>query len=131
MLVCGSADDASSRTAPADGAESHLSSRLRDIAADVEANADYVIRLRRELHLVPELMWTEVKTSAIVKRELDAMGIAHAADSGATGILMELMPASLLEVGATSVGHDSRGRPASPAPALSAATSDSRRLLRA
>ena len=78
VLVCGSADDASSRTAPADGAESHLSSRLRDIAADVEANADYVIRLRRELHLVPELMWTEVKTSAIVKRELDAMGIAHA-----------------------------------------------------
>ena len=79
VLVCGSADDASaSRTAPADARRTHLSSRLRDIAADVEANADYVIRLRRELHLVPELMWTEVKTSAIVKRELDAMGIAHA-----------------------------------------------------
>ena len=86
VLVCGSADDASSRTAPADGAESHLSSRLRDIAADVEANADYVIRLRRELHLVPELMWTEVKTSAIVKRELDAMGIAHA-DLSPPGVL--------------------------------------------
>ena len=70
VLVGGSADDASSST-PAAGADD-LSSRLRDIAADVEANADYVIRLRRELHLVPELMWTEVKTSAIVKRVRDA-----------------------------------------------------------
>ena len=84
VLVGGSADDASSST-PADAADD-LSSRLRDIAADVEANADYVIRLRRELHLVPELMWTEVKTSAIVKRELDAMGVAHA-DLSPPGVL--------------------------------------------
>ena len=84
VLVGGSADDASSST-PAAGADD-LSSRLRDIAADVEANADYVIRLRRELHLVPELMWTEVKTSAIVKRELDAMGVAHA-DLSPPGVL--------------------------------------------
>ena len=44
--------------------------------ANAEDVADYVVRLRRELHLQPELMWTEHKTSAVVKRELTAMGVS-------------------------------------------------------
>ena len=43
--------------------------------ANSEAVSDYVVRIRRELHLVPELMWTESKTSAVVKRELTNMGV--------------------------------------------------------
>jgi hypothetical protein len=39
------------------------------------AYSEYVVRIRRELHLIPELMWTEHKTSAVVKRELTNMGI--------------------------------------------------------
>jgi len=48
---------------------------LRKVLADSEDVADYVVRVRRELHLQPELMWTETKTSAVVKRELRAMGV--------------------------------------------------------
>ena len=49
---------------------------LRKVLADSEDVADYVVRVRRELHLQPELMWTETKTSAVVKRELRAMGVS-------------------------------------------------------
>ena len=48
---------------------------LRRVMANSEAVSDYVVRIRRELHLVPELMWTESKTSAVVKRELTNMGV--------------------------------------------------------
>lgn len=50
---------------------------LSQVVANAEAVSDYVVRIRRELHLIPELMWTESRTSAVVKRELTNMGIAH------------------------------------------------------
>lgn len=46
------------------------------IMADAEAVSEYVVRIRRELHLIPELMWTESQTSAVVQRELTDLGIA-------------------------------------------------------
>ena len=46
------------------------------VLADASAVSDYVVGIRRELHLTPELMWTETATSAVVKRELAAMGVA-------------------------------------------------------
>ena len=49
---------------------------LRKVLMDSEDVADYVVRMRRELHLQPELMWTETKTSALVKRELTAFGVS-------------------------------------------------------
>ena len=49
---------------------------LRKVLTDSEDVADYVVRMRRELHLQPELMWTETKTSALVKRELTAFGVS-------------------------------------------------------
>jgi len=48
---------------------------LRRVLANSEAVSDYVVRIRRELHLIPELMWSEHQTSAVVKRELTNMGI--------------------------------------------------------
>ena len=33
--------------------------------------SDWIIDIRRELHKQPELMYEEVKTSALVRRELD------------------------------------------------------------
>ena len=35
---------------------------LRGVLANAEDVADYVVRMRRELHLQPEPMWTETKT---------------------------------------------------------------------
>jgi len=39
-----------------------------------------LVRIRRELHMYPELRWDLDRTAALVKRELDAAGIAYEAD---------------------------------------------------
>ena len=39
-----------------------------------------LVRLRRELHMYPELGWDLDRTAALVKRELDAAGIPYEAD---------------------------------------------------
>ena len=54
-----------------------LDDALRDAASRAARDARYVVDLRRELHRHPELQWAEHRTSAVVKRELRAMGVAH------------------------------------------------------
>ena len=53
-------------------------------------DSDYIIRIRREIHEYPELGWNLPKTSAVVKRELEAMGIAWSEECGecsVTGVI--------------------------------------------
>lgn len=38
---------------------------------------DYIVKIRRELHQIPELDTNLPRTSAVIKRELDAMGIPY------------------------------------------------------
>ncbi|WP_026896149.1 M20 family metallopeptidase [Clostridiisalibacter paucivorans] len=47
---------------------------------------DYVIDLRREFHMYPEISWEEVRTSKRVKEELDKMGIPYVSMAG-TGVV--------------------------------------------
>jgi IAA-amino acid hydrolase len=77
------------RPAPGTGSESDFGSALRDIASDAALESDYVVAIRRELHRAPELMWEEFGTSALVKRELDSMGIEHTdvASPGVVGVI--------------------------------------------
>ncbi len=51
--------------------------------------SDYVIRLRREIHMYPELAYEEVRTSELVIRELKSLGyeVHRAAKTGVIGIL--------------------------------------------
>ena len=60
--------------------------------AKIEANkiSDWIIDIRRELHKHPELMYEEVKTSALVRRELDALGIAYQSPIAKTGVLASI-----------------------------------------
>ena len=76
------------RPAPGTGSESS-DSALRDIASAAARDADYVVAIRRELHRNPELMWEEFGTSALVKRELESMGIEHrdVASPGVVGFI--------------------------------------------
>ena len=67
------AASAASRSANATGRALGASS----ILATARGVSEYVVRVRRELHRAPELMWTERNTSALIKRELAAMGVAH------------------------------------------------------
>ena len=52
--------------------------------------SDWIIELRRELHRHPELMYEEVKTSALVRRELDNLGIPYKSPSAKTGVLASI-----------------------------------------
>ncbi|MBQ3078847.1 MAG: amidohydrolase [Clostridia bacterium] len=51
-------------------------------AADWQKHVDqeYMVNIRRELHMYPELGWELEKTSALVRRELDKIGIPYEAD---------------------------------------------------
>ena len=52
--------------------------------------SDWIIKLRRELHRHPELMYEEVKTSALVRRELDNLGIPYKSPIAKTGVLASI-----------------------------------------
>ena len=39
-----------------------------------------LVRIRRELHMYPELRWDLERTAALVRRELDAAGVPYEAD---------------------------------------------------
>ncbi|MBQ4088381.1 MAG: amidohydrolase [Clostridia bacterium] len=46
----------------------------------VHIDNDYLVALRRELHMYPELRWELPRTAALVKRELDKIGVEYEAD---------------------------------------------------
>ena len=57
---------------------------------EAEEISDWIIELRRELHRHPELMYEEVKTSALVRRELDNLGISYKSPIAKTGVLASI-----------------------------------------
>ena len=52
--------------------------------------SNWIIKLRRELHRHPELMYEELKTSALVRRELDNLGISYKSPIAKTGVLASI-----------------------------------------
>ena len=52
--------------------------------------SDWIIDIRRELHKHPELMYEEIKTSALVRRELDNLGITYQSPIAKTGVLASI-----------------------------------------
>ena len=52
--------------------------------------SDWIIDIRRELHKHPELMYEEFKTSALVRRELDKLGITYQSPIAKTGVLASI-----------------------------------------
>ncbi len=51
--------------------------------------SEYIIRMRRDFHMHPELKWEERRTSSIVERELRELGIdvIRVAETGVVGVL--------------------------------------------
>ena len=52
----------------------------------VKKNSDYVIEMRRDFHMHPELAFEEFRTSKIVKEELDKLSIPYIELAG-TGVV--------------------------------------------
>ncbi|XP_043704902.1 IAA-amino acid hydrolase ILR1-like 4 [Telopea speciosissima] len=55
--------------------------------ANASENVDWLKRIRREIHEYPELGYEEFKTSALIRRELDQMGIGYRWPVAGTGVV--------------------------------------------
>ena len=52
-----------------------------------------LVAIRRELHMYPELRWDLDQTSALVRRELDRIGIPYEADTyGRNSVVATIHP---------------------------------------
>ena len=56
------------------------------------ADKNYIISLRRELHQYPEIGFDLPKTIALVKRELDSLGVAHTEQYGESSVVAIINP---------------------------------------
>ena len=59
--------------------------------------SDWIIKIRRELHEHPELMYEEFKTSELIRRELDKLEITYKHPVAETGVLAKRLK---------EMGHD-------------------------
>ncbi|HVZ49134.1 MAG TPA: amidohydrolase [Gemmatimonadaceae bacterium] len=48
---------------------------------------DWIVNIRRELHMYPEVMYEEVKTGEVVRRTLDALGVRYQFPVARTGVV--------------------------------------------
>ena len=51
---------------------------------------DYIVAIRREIHEYPEIQYDLPRTIAVVKRELDAMGIEYTEKFGISSVVATL-----------------------------------------
>ncbi len=76
---------------------------LKDtILKSVESLMSEVVRVRRHIHMHPELSYQEHSTSAFIKNYLDNLGIEHIsgiADTGIVGIIKGSLPGKGLTIG--------------------------------
>lgn len=63
------------------------------------ADKEYIIGLRREIHEYPEIGFDLPKTIAVVKRELDAMGIEYTEKYGESSVVATLNPNGKFTIG--------------------------------
>jgi len=61
---------------------------VTDLSALIESCRPGLVEIRRDLHAHPEIGYEEERTSAVIRRELEAAGVAHAGGlAGGTGVL--------------------------------------------
>ena len=60
------------------------------IKEESESISDWIVKIRRELHEHPELMYEEFRTSELIRRELDKLDIQYKHPIAETGVLASI-----------------------------------------
>ncbi len=60
------------------------------IKEESESISDWIVKIRRELHEHPELMYEEFRTSELIRRELDKLDIQYRHPIAETGVLASI-----------------------------------------
>ena len=58
----------------------------------IKADKDYIIKLRREIHMYPEVDYDLPKTVALIKRELESMGVEYTEKYGKGSVVGYINP---------------------------------------
>uniref|UniRef100_A0A6T7WP88 Peptidase M20 dimerisation domain-containing protein n=1 Tax=Pyramimonas obovata TaxID=1411642 RepID=A0A6T7WP88_9CHLO len=67
-----------------------VSARASSVLDEANAIGPWITELRREFHQIPELMYEEVKTSALIRKTLDGLGINYTHPIAITGVVAEI-----------------------------------------
>ena len=57
---------------------------------EIRVDKDYIIKIRRELHQIPEVGYDLPKTLALIRRELEAIGLPYTEEFGESSIIATL-----------------------------------------
>jgi IAA-amino acid hydrolase len=60
---------------------------LSELLAEAREQHDWIVAIRRELHEHPELGYQETRTSALIRRKLDELGVAYRHPVAETGVV--------------------------------------------
>lgn len=66
-----------------------LKQKIVEMAYD-PCNLNWLKKIRREIHEHPELAYEEFRTSAVIRRELDQMGVAYRWPVARTGVVAQI-----------------------------------------
>ncbi|CAH8336230.1 unnamed protein product [Eruca vesicaria subsp. sativa] len=74
-------------TVSVDGGEYH---HPRLLLNEAEANKEWLVSVRRQIHENPELLYELHQTSALIRRELDQLGVSYLYPVAKTGIVAQI-----------------------------------------
>ena len=57
------------------------------LLAEARDQQEWIVAIRRELHRFPELGYQEIRTSALIRRKLDELGITYQHPLAETGVV--------------------------------------------
>ncbi|XP_068649847.1 IAA-amino acid hydrolase ILR1-like 5 [Aristolochia californica] len=61
-----------------------------DLLSFAHKETDWLVSVRRQIHENPELLFQEYNTSALIRRELDKMGVSYSFPFAKTGVVAEI-----------------------------------------